>query len=126
MSRALPGWSGGVVKDDAQAVALTRDDSTHAVAHADPIGASRSAGGAVARRKKQPLPLLQDHHTAARLGPWPLLDQHALAPGVVHAAAAQHAGQLERKVHLAVEILVQAVVPVFVVSEEERRGLVLA
>jgi hypothetical protein len=57
----------------------------------------------------------------AALHPWPLLGQHELATGEVHAGLREERGDLDRECEIAVEILVEAVEVAGDVLQEQRR-----
>src|SRR5437773_8334428 len=115
-----------VVKDDAERVARAAMNAADAVAQCRAIPAARALDGTVARREDHHLALHGGDDLAARLRARPLLDEQELAPVVVDAGPAQEARELERKDHVAVEVLVQAVVPAGFVVQEERRRFRLA
>src|SRR6185295_16894108 len=58
--------------------------------------------------------------------PRPLLDEQELPAREVLTGTVEQAGHLEREGHVAVEVLVQAVVPARLVAQQQRRGLGLA
>src|SRR5262249_57466212 len=70
-------------------------------------------------REDDDLALLGGDRFAARLRPRPLLDQQEIPALVVDAAAAQEARELQREHHVAVEILVQAVVAPRLVLQQQ-------
>ena len=96
-----------------------------AVAHGDAIGAARALGRTMMHREDHRLALCERHHLRARLGAWPLLDQHEFTAGEILAGRAQQDGQLQRKHQRSVEILVQAVEVVLAVAQQQRRRLCL-
>src|SRR5437016_6994807 len=111
-----------VVKDDAERVARAAMDAAHTVPQRRAIPAARALDGTMARREDHHLALHGCDDLAARLRARPLLDEQELTSVVVDAGPAQEARELEWKDHVAVEVLVQAVVSAgFVVQEERRR-----
>src|SRR5713101_1664077 len=99
-----------VVEDDAEGVARARAHPAHAVAHGGPVVVARPGDRPVAGSEDHQLALLRVDHLTARLGARSLLHEQELAASVVDPAPTQEAGELEREGHLAVEILVEAVV----------------
>src|SRR3990172_5370208 len=117
---------GGVVEDDAEGVALACEDAAHPVAHANAVVAAGTRRGPILRREDHRLALLEMRHAASGLCARTLLDEQKLPALEVLARLAQQHRQLEGKDHLAVEILVKAVVASGAVAQEQRRGLPLA
>jgi hypothetical protein len=111
------------VEDDAERVALAREDAAHAVAHGGTVVAAGAGRGPVSGREDHRLALLEVDHAAARLGARALLDQQELPAREVLARLAQENRQLDGKDHLAVEILVEAANLRRRAPAEQRRGL---
>src|SRR5713226_2614940 len=86
----------------------------------------RTGGGPVASSEDDDLPLLRGDGFTTGLGARSLLDQQELTAGVIAVASAKKACKLEREHHLAVQILMQAVVASGFVGQEQRRRLCLS
>ena len=92
----------------------------------DPVSTARSLRRAVATREDDAFSSDERNHFCARLHPGALLGEEKLAAGEVAAGRGQEEGYLQRKEHLAVDVLVQAIVVVLFVAQEERRGPTLS
>jgi hypothetical protein len=113
----------GVVKDDAEGVAMAGPYSTDAVTHVHPIASAGSAHRPVVDWENYPVTLTNRHDLSARLHAWSLLGQDKFAAGEIRSRFRQKNRHLQRKNMLAVKILMQAVVIVGAILEEERRRL---
>ena len=114
------------MEDNAQGVTLAREQAADPVAHVGTVVAARARHRPVTGGEDDRLALIEMHDAAPRLGPRPLLDEQELAALEILARLAQEHGELDGKDHVAVEILVQAVVAAGFVAQEQRRGLGLA
>src|SRR5437867_1630843 len=115
-----------VVEDDPQRIARPGGDAADSMAHGPAVDAARALDRTVAGREDDDLTLLGGDRLPPRLRSRSLLHQQEVPAGVVDAASAQEASELERKHDVAVEVLVQAVVAARLVVEQERRRLGLA
>src|SRR5215468_9310336 len=124
--RVGPHWSDTllprVVEDDPEREAPARADAAHAVVDraAEDAGAARHRPDA--RREDDELAARARDRVAHGLRAWPVLHEQELAALVV-ARVAQERGELQREGHLAVDVLVEAVVPARLVVQQERSRL---
>src|SRR5262245_22274989 len=121
-----PRHSARVVEDDAERVARAGAYAADTVAHGDPVIPASTSRRAMARGEDHDLALRGGDRLAAGLGARALLDEQELAALVIRPYAAQEARELQRERHLAVQVLVQAVVAPGLVVKQQRRGLRLA
>src|SRR5262245_3720826 len=101
--KGRPAGLASVVEDDAQGVALAREETAHSMPHRRAICAARADHRPVARGEDDGLALLEMHHAPARLGARPLLHEQELAAREVLAGLTQEYRELEGKHHIAVE-----------------------
>ena len=120
---AAPINSLGVMKDDAERMAMAGAQTAHAMPHVHPIDAPRALHRPMMDREDHAFALLERDHLGARLHARTLLGQHELAAGEVVAGAGEQERDLERKDMLAVKVLVQAIVVAGTVLQEQRRRL---
>jgi hypothetical protein len=110
----------GVMEDDSQCRALAWAEAADSVAHGYSIDAAGSADGPLVDGKDDALALAKWDDFDAGLHAGALLGKDELAPGEVSVGLAKEKCNLKGKDELSVEILVEAVVVVLLVSEQER------
>src|SRR5579883_204991 len=113
--------SAGIVEDDAQREAPAGQQPAHSVPQVHAVPAAAAANGAIARGEDDRLALFQRRRLPARLRPRPLLQQQELAAGVILASPAEGERHLDGEGHVAVQVLVQAVVVACLVLQDQRR-----
>src|SRR3954447_20967902 len=105
------------MEDDPERGPAAGVDGRDAVAHRAAVVAARAGHGTLARGEQQERALLEGDDMGARLRPGPLLEQDELAAAEVHARTVEHRDRLEREGDVAVDVLVQGVVPARAVAE---------
>ncbi len=110
----------GVMKDDADCMALAGADPAHPMAQVDAIHAARALHRSMMDREDHPVSLAERYDLSARLLAWTLLREHEFATREVLLRDRQEEGDLQREDMLAIEILMQAVVIALAVVQEER------
>src|SRR5436190_22920577 len=99
--------SAGVVEDHAERHPLAGGDRAHAVAQGDTVITAPARVRALAGREDHERALRRAQNVGAALSTRAPLEQHELTTGVVHLRVREHGQNLEREVHLAVQILVK-------------------
>ena len=118
--------SGGVVKNDADSVTVTRPQRAHAMLQVHAVRAARTLDRAVTDGDHCGVSLPQRQHERSRLHPGPLLGHYELAALEVLAGLGKQHNELKREHVLPVQILMQAVVVAGAVLQQEGRWLPLA
>src|SRR6266404_8621858 len=111
----------GVVEDDTQGRALATADRTHPMAHAGAIKSFGPLDRTFVDREEHRIALPERHHLGARLHARPLFGQDELAALEIAARLVQQDRHLEREGDIAVEILMQAIVPAGPITQDQRR-----
>src|SRR5258707_4087544 len=107
--RRIPSHLLCVVEDDSQREPRAAVHTADAMAHINAVVASRAFHRPIARRKNNCLPAIRCYHLRLGLRPGLLFDQDKLSAFPIAALLPQQNNHLQRKAHLAVEILMQAV-----------------
>src|SRR5581483_539222 len=98
-----------------------RANPAHPMPDVDPVEPATPSDGAEPGGEEHEPPLYASHHLRSGLRARALLHEHELATLVVRPRPVEEDEQLKGERHLAIEILMQAVVPAGAVLEEERR-----
>lgn len=118
--------SRGVVKGDAERVAVPGALMADTVQEINAIAASRIVYRAAIHREDDSIALAKQRHFRARLHSRTLLGQHELSAAEISARLREQHGELQREDPLAVEVLMQAVVILWSVFQWERGGSLLS
>ncbi len=93
--------------------------------HGDAIGAARALHRPVIDGEYDPFPLLERHHFDAGLQARSLLGQDEFAAGEVNEGAIEKEGDLQRKMQLAIQILMKTVIIPWPVAQKQWRRAAL-
>src|SRR3954447_21057266 len=96
------------------------------MAHGHAVVASSATYGPFPCGEHDAGSLVDAHGMPARLGARTLLDEQEFAAAIVHIGPVEPENDLQRKRHIAVDVLVKAVVAAGVIGEEQRRWPLLA
>jgi hypothetical protein len=96
------------------------------MSHRRAMEAARAPHRSLAHGEHDCIALLERHDVRTRLHARPLLGQHQLAAAEIDIGPRQQYCDLQRKHLLAVQILVQAVVVALAITQQQRRGSMLA
>src|ERR1700676_5311742 len=110
-----------VVENDADGVALTGTQATHAVAEVDAVSPLGAFDGPVVNREHDRISLLQRNHLNSALHPRPLFGEYKLASGEVPTRLGRQDRRLQWKNQLTVKVLMQAVKVAGNVLQQQRR-----
>ena len=89
----------------------------HAVAHCHAVSAARALDRTMIDREDHCFALHQRHNLHPRLHPWPLFGQDKFATSKILPRIRKQESRLKRKIQLAVQVLVQAIIVARTVAE---------